>query len=328
MRKRFPPLFLVGLAFSMGFIALGFLLASPAEIFRGLFTILTEQDLLITDYFYLAGIGPALVNAGLVTLASILLIQLSGDAYNGFTLVELSLMAGFALFGKNLLNITPILLGTWCYAKYPREPFSKYVGVGLLSTALSPLISFLAFGSIHASLPLAFAAGMLLGFLLPPLSAYTYKIQNGMNLYNMGFACGLLAMMIVPALDSFLALPPALEGRGSCLGKPPCVSEIRTPLSAKRSAKSCSSRVRSESVISCSTVSASAIVRLSCSTVTSVTRASVSSTRSPMGGAKPSNNSKNGILCAILSLLSYSFSISSSRASSSFSCATLYNTSP
>ena len=203
MRKRFPPLFLVGLAFSLGFIALGFLLASPAEIFRGLFTILTEQDLLITDYFYLAGIGPALVNAGLVTLASILLIQLSGDAYNGFTLVELSLMAGFALFGKNLLNITPILLGTWCYARYQHEPFSKYVGVGLLSTALSPLISFLAFGSIHASLPLAFAAGMLLGFLLPPLSAYTYKIQNGMNLYNMGFACGLLAMMIVPALTAF-----------------------------------------------------------------------------------------------------------------------------
>ena len=44
---------------------------------------------------------------------------------------------------------------------------------------------------------------MLLGFLLPPLSAYTYKIQNGMNLYNMGFACGLLAMMIVPALTAF-----------------------------------------------------------------------------------------------------------------------------
>ena len=207
MRKRFPPLFLVGLAFSLGFIALGFLLASPAEIFRGLFTILTEQDLLITDYFYLAGIGPALVNAGLVTLASILLIQLSGDAYNGFTLVELSLMAGFALFGKNLLNITPILLGTWCYAKYQREPFSKYVGVGLLSTALSPLISFLAFGSIHASLPLAFAAGMLLGFLLPPLSAYTYKIQNGMNLYNMGFACGLLAMILVPVMSSMGANP-------------------------------------------------------------------------------------------------------------------------
>ena len=159
-------------------------------------------------------------------------------------------------------------------------------------------------------------------------STTTFPALGFSSLIGMG--CPLISrpMMILPALDSFLAPPPAFEGRGSCLGKPPCVSEIRTPLSAKRSAKSCSSRVRSESVISCSTVSASAIVRLSCSTVTSVTRASVSSTRSPMGGAKPSNNSKNGILCAIFSLLSYSFSISSSRASSSFSCATLYNTSP
>ena len=44
MRKRFHPLFLVGLAFSLGFIALGFLLSSPAEILRGLHSIMTEQD--------------------------------------------------------------------------------------------------------------------------------------------------------------------------------------------------------------------------------------------------------------------------------------------
>ena len=45
--------------------------------------------------------------------------------------------------------------------------------------------------------------GILVGFLLPSLSAYTYKIQNGMNLYNMGFACGLFAMMVVPILTAF-----------------------------------------------------------------------------------------------------------------------------
>ena len=32
MRKRFPPLFLVGLAFSLGFIALGFLLLAVTQI--------------------------------------------------------------------------------------------------------------------------------------------------------------------------------------------------------------------------------------------------------------------------------------------------------
>ena len=61
----------------------------------------------------------------------------------------------------------------------------------------------MSLGSIHASLPLGLLTGVAIGFLLPSLSSYTYKIQNGMNLYNMGFACGLLAMMIVPVLTAF-----------------------------------------------------------------------------------------------------------------------------
>ena len=61
----------------------------------------------------------------------------------------------------------------------------------------------MALGSVHASIPLGVLTGVAVGFLLPSLSAYTYKIQNGMNLYNMGFACGLFAMMVVPILTAF-----------------------------------------------------------------------------------------------------------------------------
>lgn len=147
--------------------------------------------------------APALVNAGIVTMLSVCIIKFSGDPFNGFTIVEMGLMAGFSLFGKNCFNIWPIILGTWLYAKYQREPFSKYASVALLATALSPMVSYMALGSIHASLPLGLLTGILIGFILPSLSAYTYKIQNGMNLYNMGFACGLFAMMIVPILTAF-----------------------------------------------------------------------------------------------------------------------------
>lgn len=102
-----------------------------------------------------------------------------------------------------MFNIWPIILGTWLYAKYQREPFSKYASVSLLATSLAPLVSYMALGSIHASLPLGILMGIIIGFILPSLSAYTYKIQNGMNLYNMGFACGLFAMMVVPVLTAF-----------------------------------------------------------------------------------------------------------------------------
>ena len=203
MQNRYERLFPATVAVSILLMLLGVALDDPDNILPGLYRIVTMQDLLITDYVQIAGVGAALVNCGLVTIISILLIKLSGEAFNGFTLVEMGLMAGFALFGKNILNIWPILLGTWLYARYQKQPFGKHVAVGLLATALSPLVSYMALGSTHASIPLGILVGVAVGFILPPLAAYTYKIQNGLNLYNMGFACGLLAMMIVPVLIAF-----------------------------------------------------------------------------------------------------------------------------
>ena len=203
MQKRYDKIFPGTICFSLGLMLLGVLMDDASQIPAGLFRIVTMQDLLISDYVYIAGPGAALVNAGLVTIISICIIRFSGDPYNGFTIVEMGLMAGFSLFGKNVLNIWPIILGTWLYARYQREPFSKYASVALLATSLAPLVSYMALGSIHASIPLGILTGIIIGFILPSLSAYTYKIQNGMNLYNMGFACGLFAMMVVPILTAF-----------------------------------------------------------------------------------------------------------------------------
>ena len=191
------------IAFSVVLMLIGLSMGHPEQLLSGLWKIVTMQDLLITDYIHIAGPAAAFVNAGLVTIISILIIKLAKDPFNGFTIVEMGLMAGFSLFGKNVFNIWPIILGTWLYARYQKEPFSKYASVALLATALAPLVSYMALGSVHASLPLGVFTGILVGFLLPSLSAYTYKIQNGMNLYNMGFACGLFAMMVVPILTAF-----------------------------------------------------------------------------------------------------------------------------
>ncbi len=203
VHKRYEKIFPATLALSVGLMVLGVILDDPARIPMGLYRIITMQDLLITDYIYIAGPGAAFINAGIVTIISVCLIKYSGDPFNGFTIVEMGLMAGFSLFGKNFLNIWPIILGTWLYARFQREPFAKYASVALLATSLAPLVSYMALGSIHASIPLGVIVGILVGFLLPSLSGYTYKIQNGMNLYNMGFACGILAMMIVPILTAF-----------------------------------------------------------------------------------------------------------------------------
>jgi hypothetical protein len=200
---RYDKIFPGTIATAVLMMLLGYALDDPSNILPGLYRIVTMQDLLITDYVQIGGVGATLINSGLVMIASVVIIKVSGDPFNGFTLAEMGLMAGFSMFGKNLLNIWPIILGTWLYAKYQKEPFAKYASVALLSTALSPLVSYMALGSVHASIPLGVLTGIIIGFILPSLSAYTYKIQNGMNLYNMGFACGLLAMMIVPMLTAF-----------------------------------------------------------------------------------------------------------------------------
>ena len=203
MQNRYKNLFPATLAFSAGLMLLGLCLEAPMDILWGRWHIVTMQDLLITDYVSIGGPGAALVNAGLVTIISICIIKFSGDPFNGFTIVEMGLMAGFSLFGKNFINIWPIILGTWLYARYQKEPFSKHASVSLLATSLAPLVSYMSLGSIHASLLLGLATGIAIGFILPSLSSYTYKVQNGMNLYNMGFACGLFAMMVVPVLTAF-----------------------------------------------------------------------------------------------------------------------------
>ena len=205
--RHYQYIFPGTIAFSIVLMLIGLSMGHPEQLLSGLWKIVTMQDLLITDYIHIAGPAAAFVNAGLVTIISILIIKLAKDPFNGFTIVEMGLMAGFSLFGKNVFNIWPIILGTWLYARYQKEPFSKYASVALLATALAPLVSYMALGSVHASLPLGVFTGILVGFLLPSLSAYTYKIQNGMNLYNMGFACGLLAMILVPVMSSMGANP-------------------------------------------------------------------------------------------------------------------------
>lgn len=185
----------VGLA-----LGIGGLLLDPSGALPGLIKIMVHQDLLITDYIELAGIGGALLNVSLVLLATVALLVLSGDKCHGFTLAELGLMAGFAFFGKNLANSWPIVLGTWIFARVHREPFHRYIAVALLTTCMAPLVSWLMFGSAFASIPLGVVVGMLLGYVMPDFSAYTYKVLNGVSLYNAGFACGLLAMLAVSIL--------------------------------------------------------------------------------------------------------------------------------
>ncbi len=203
--KMFPYLWAYA-----GLLALAgvlFAIDGREDILRGLYTIVTTEDALITDYVLVAGPGAALVNSAIVTAIAICVLYLAEDTLNGMTLVEMGLMSGFSLFGKNFVNIWPILAGTWLYTKLRKQPLAGNIGIGLMATALAPIVSYIALDNGWGGPVEGVLAGLAIGFVMPPLAAYTYRIQNGMNLYNVGFACGLVAFICVPLMASMGADP-------------------------------------------------------------------------------------------------------------------------
>ena len=82
MQDRYKNLFPATMVLSAGLMLLGACLEAPMDILRGLYHIVTMQDLLITDYVSIGGPGAALVNAGLVTMISICIIKISKDPFN------------------------------------------------------------------------------------------------------------------------------------------------------------------------------------------------------------------------------------------------------
>lgn len=199
LKNYYPPYVTLSILY-LFFIVFAFCLDSPSEIFHGLKSIILSSDILITDYMEVGGIGAALVNAALTSLLSLFLLVIIGIKPNGSTIMSLWLMTGFSFLGKNIFNIWPIILGVYLFSRYQKEPFLNYILVALLGTSLSPVVSQISFGNNQYS-PIAITSGILLGiivgFVLPPIASHSIKAHNGYNLYNIGFASGLLATLLM-----------------------------------------------------------------------------------------------------------------------------------
>ena len=147
-----------------------FAVQPPADLFRGFWRILISDAGLITDPAVTGGAGAALLNAALVLALSTALVYGMHLPVTGLTFACLFMMAGFSLLGKNILNILPVLLGGWLYARFQGEPFPKYVYQTLFSTCLSPLVSFWL---VHLPAGWSYLAmlgsGVAIGFLVPPV---------------------------------------------------------------------------------------------------------------------------------------------------------------
>ena len=188
------------------FMIMGLCLQPWSEIVTGLGQIMMEPDFLITDYFVIGGPGAAFVNASLVTLIAILILYLLKMNITGTTISCCSLVFCFSLFGKNLLNIWTILMGVFLYARYHRTSVKRYIYIGLYGTSLSPIITqIMQIGdlAVFPRLLLCIVIGNLIGFVLPPLATHVSYAHKGYSLYNVGFAAGIIATIVMSVFKSF-----------------------------------------------------------------------------------------------------------------------------
>lgn len=183
--------------------AMAFVLDSPQNIYEGYLEILQSPGVLISDYLYIAGLGATLFNVASIMLINIIMLGVLRLKMTGPIFAGLLTIAGFSFFGKNIFNTIPIYIGIYLYARMQNLEFKSFIIVVLFSTGISPIVSFLIFGTGWAygiAIPAGILVGMLTGFILPAFSAHTIRFHKGYNLYNIGFAMGVLSMLYTAIL--------------------------------------------------------------------------------------------------------------------------------
>lgn len=204
------------LIISLALIAASFFAGPVSELLPGFKEILISPQVLTTDACALGGLGGALLNAGLLGLISWALLtgtkaRLTGPAMGAFFLT-----IGFSFFGKNCLNVWPIILGVWFYSRIKKEPFSKLVNMSLFACSLAPFISEALFNrNLDYSLPvgilIAVLMGVAIGLIFPPLTAHTVSLHKGHDLFNAGVSAGFLAFLFFTIYKTVVLKPMGLE---------------------------------------------------------------------------------------------------------------------
>lgn len=156
--------------------------------------ILKSSGRLVSDFATKDGFGITLVNMGVLGIMSILYVLMVGGELSGIIIGAVITVMGFGAFGKQPKNIFPIMLGVYLLSllNIGNADGVAYLAAALFGTALAPIAG--TYGTF---------AGIVAGFLHSSLVMTTGYLHGGLNLYNNGFSCGIIAAVMVPVLEAF-----------------------------------------------------------------------------------------------------------------------------
>lgn len=170
----------------------GFLINGKS--FKNYTKILSHSGKLITDFVQLEGFGVTLINMGITgIIATIYILLIQGDL-NGPTMGGILTISGFSALGKHPKNILPIFLGVFIGSIVKvfniNDPAIQLAA--LFGTALSPIAG--KFG---------WQWGVVAGFIHSSVVLNVGYLHGGFNLYNNGFAAGLVSAVLLPIISLF-----------------------------------------------------------------------------------------------------------------------------
>lgn len=157
----------------------------------GLKSILSMSGQSPSDFTTLVGMGPTLLNMGLSGCIGMAYILAVGGDLNGPVIGAIFTIVGFAAYGKHPRNIVPIMAGVFLGS------LAKPWGVNDPSILLAAL-----FGTTLAPIAGRFGWhwGVVAGFVHSSAALSVGQLHGGLNLYNNGFAAGIVAAVLAPVI--------------------------------------------------------------------------------------------------------------------------------
>ncbi len=190
---------------SLLFGAFGLCHDSWATIAKGWAAILTSPSLLVTDYLAVGGVGAAFLNAAALGLLATMTVRLIRAERPGYEIAGVFLITGFGLFGKNLLNVWPHIIGVLLFRHLAGRPLKDLFPPLVFGTTLAPIVSQYAFGPHFGSAGpvVGVALGILSGFLLSALAGHMLSLHLGYTLYSVGTAGGFVGIVVTMVMRGF-----------------------------------------------------------------------------------------------------------------------------
>jgi hypothetical protein len=154
---------------------------------------------LVTDFVLLTGFGSSLINMGIDGFIVTLYVLLIGGDLNGPTMAGIFTVVGFSAVGKHPKNILPIVIGIYLGTlgkQWDANDPSMQLAA-LFGTTLAPIAG--QYGWFW---------GIVAGFIHSSAVHSVGVLHGGLNLYNNGFAAGIVAAVLLPIIKIFKPLKP------------------------------------------------------------------------------------------------------------------------